>query len=401
MFDNTPLKGIRVLDVTRYASGPSCTSTLGELGADVWKVERPGHGDETRGFKPTAARGGESAYFHSMNRNKRSITLSYTKPEGRKVFLDLVKQVDVVVENNAPGAMKKYGLDYEELSKVNPELIMLSISGFGQKDSPYVKNLAYDGVVQAISGAFYTNGFPDQPVKMGIAFTDLMSGHYGVMGVLAALYERTISGKGQYIDVAMLDSGVATMEHHFQYYAFEGKPMPLYGNGHDSVCPTTTFDSSEGRNTIYISCSSDVLAARIADVIGRPEMKEDERYKKNINRVSNRAFIEGAINEFTAKHTRVELMKMFNDAGVPCCVVNDIPGAYHDPHMKERGTIVEMDHPVAGKVPAIASPIRLSRTPCRLDNVAPLLGSSNDFVYKEVLQMSDAELNALKSGEII
>lgn len=401
MFENTPLNGVRVLDFTRYASGPSCTSILGDLGADVWKVERPGRGDETRGFNPTASRGNESAYFHSMNRNKRSFTLNYTSPEVYDLILELVKKVDIVVENNAPGSMRRYGLDYETLSKVNPKLIMLSISGFGQKDSPYVKNLAFDGVVQAISGIFTTNGYPDSPVKVGIAFADLMAGHYGVMGVLAALYERNISGKGQYIDVAMLDAAVATMEHHFFTYAFDGKPLPRFGNGHDSVVPTNTFDSKDGSNSIYVSCSSDVLAARIADLIGRPELKEDPRYKYNIDRVANRDMVDEAVNQFTSQYTKEELIKMFNEVGVPCCVVNDIPSTFHDPHMKERGTIVEMEHPLAGKVIGISSPLHMSRNQTRLDNIGPVLGSSNSYIFKEILNMDDTAIQKLKDKGLI
>ena len=386
--------------LSRYASGPTCTQILGDLGADVWKVERPNGGEEARYLQPL--RNGESSYFHAMNRNKRSITLNYTKPEGKELFLALVKEVDVVVENNAPGAMKKYGLDYESLVKTNPTLIMASITGFGQKDSPYWRRPAYDGIIQAMSGLMSVNGYADRPgVKIGPSLADIMTGYYCTMGVLAALYERTISGQGQYIDVAMLDASVASLEHDIPAYAFTGVPMRRMGNGHEAVGCTNTYDTKDGPQSVYISCSSDKIANAIADVIGRSDLKGDERYASNSSRSNFRDYIDPIINAWTQQRTRTEIIALFDAAAIPSGPVNDIADVYHDPHLRSRDMIKVFDHPVAGELPLITSPIKMSRTPARADSPGPALGDGNQYVYEEVLKKSEADYQKLKEEKVI
>lgn len=249
MFENTCLKGLRVLDVTRFLAGPTTCQILSDLGADVWKIERVGVGDDGRTFAPFKE--GESGWYHAFNRNKRSITLDYTKPEGREVFYELVKQCDVLVENNAAGVMKKYHLDYESVIEHNPGIVYASISGYGQKDSPYVNFPAFDGVAQAFGGLIALNGREDQPgMKVGVGVIDLISGYMATIGVLGALYEREKSGKGQHIDTCMVDACLNFTENAVTYYSFTGESMARCGNGHPSIGLTGCFDTLEGKDKI-------------------------------------------------------------------------------------------------------------------------------------------------------
>lgn len=276
MFENTCLKGLRVLDVTRFLAGPTTCQILSDLGVDVWKIERPGVGDDGRTFAPFKE--GESGWYHAFNRNKRSITLNYTKPEGRELFYELVKQCDVLVENNAAGVMKKYGLDYESVVQYNPSVVYASISGYGQKDSPDVNFPAFDGVAQAFGGLISLNGKEDQPgMKVGVGVIDLISGYMATIGVLAALCEREKSGKGQHIDTCMVDACLNFTENAVTYYSFTGEDMPRCGNGHPSIGMTGCFDTLEGKDTFYMNISSDKFAWLILDAIGHPELKDDPR----------------------------------------------------------------------------------------------------------------------------
>lgn len=400
MYDNTILKGIRVLDLTRYASGPCCTQILGDMGADVWKVERPGSGDETRTFLPL--KDGESGYYHSYNRNKRSISLNYTKPEGRELLLELVKEVDVVVENNAYGVMEKYNIGYDVLSQINPTLIMGSISGFGQKNSPHLKKPAFDGVCQAMGGMISMTGYPEKSVKVGPCIVDNLAGIYCAMGILAALYERSISGKGQHVDVAMLDTCIANLEGAITAYGFTGHPMPRFGNGHPSVGCTGAYDTADGVNTIYMNCSSQKLADRIADAIGHPELKEDERFTSNSARQQNSAFLDSLINGYTSKLPREQVLKEFAEAGIPCGPVNNTEDVFNDPHGRMRGLIRDLDHPVVGKVSVTMTPICFSRTAIREDSTAaPAVGDNNEYVYQEILHKDTNTLTKLHEMNII
>ncbi|MDR1797518.1 MAG: CoA transferase [Clostridiales Family XIII bacterium] len=401
MFDNTCLKGVRVLDITRYASGPTCTMHLAGFGADVWKAERPGSGDETRTYEPT--RDGESSYFHAMNANKHSFTLNYTKPEGREIFLSLAAKVDVVVENTVAGVLERYGIAYDTLREINPALIMASISGFGQKDSPYTNKAAFDGMVQAMSGMMSVTGYPEQAgVKAGPALADIITGYFGAMGILAALYERTVSGKGQHIDAAMMDCMIASFEHFIPAYAFSGKPMHRIGNGHSAVGCTNSFDTLDGPGTVYISCSSDGIAHKIADAIGHPELKEDPRYATNGSRVEYRDFIDPIINDWTCRRTREQIAQAFDAVGIPNGPVNSIADVYHDPHVAQRGLIVKYRHAEKGtEIPLVRTPLKFSRTPVREDGPGPVLGDYNEYIYKDVLQLSSERIDDLRGKGII
>lgn len=400
MFENTCLKGLRVLDVTRFLAGPTTCQILSDLGADVWKIERPGVGDDGRTFAPFKE--GESGWYHAFNRNKRSITLNYTKPEGRELFYELVKQCDVLVENNAAGVMKKYGLDYESVAQYNPSIVYASISGYGQKDSPYVNFPAFDGVAQAFGGLISLNGKEDQPgMKVGVGVIDLISGYMATIGVLAALCEREKSGKGQHIDTCMVDACLNFTENAVTYYSFTGENMPRCGNGHPSIGMTGCFDTLEGKDTFYMNISSDKFAWLILDAIGHPELKDDPRCASNLTRRQNAEFLDALVNEYTSKLPRDEVIAQFQAMRIPCASVNTIADCFKEPHFQQRGEIVELEHPRVGKYAVTMTPFRMSRTPFRQPEPAQDLGQSNADVYHGILGRSLEDLGSLKEKGII
>ena len=398
-FDQTCLKGIRVIDISSYNSGPIAAQVLGDLGAEVWKIERVS-GDPTRTYGPFL--NSTSIYFQHLNRNKRSMTLNYAKPEGRALFCEIIKDADIVVENFLPGQLKKMGIDYETLAGINPRLIMVSISGYGQKDSPYVNRPSFDIIMQAFAGIVSVTGRPGEPgVKVGVSIMDEVSGYWGALGALAALFERTISGKGQQIDVAMADVGINLLEHYIPSYGLTGADSQRVGNGHALFAPVGGFDSKEGKDTFFISMANQKQAEIVADLIGHPELKTDPRWATPLSRAENRAWSEGLLNEFTRQHTRDENVEIFNRAGIPCAPVNKISDLYKEPHFRQREEIVELEHPTLGSVPLTVTPIRPSRTPLRVDSAGPLLGADNDFLYGEVLHKTAEEIAQLKADGII
>ena len=400
MFDNTCLKGIRVIDISSYNSGPIAAQILGDLGADVWKIERVGSGDPTRGYAPIVD--GVSLYFQQLNRNKRSMTMNYAKPEGRDMFYELIKDADVIIENFLPGQTKKFGIDYETLAEINPKIIMGSISGYGQKDSPYVNLPAYDIVAQAFAGLVSLTGRRgERGVKVGFPIVDEVSGYWCALGVLGALYERTISGKGQHIDVAMSDVGINLLEAWIPTYGMTGQLPELYGNGMATFAPVGGFDSKDGEENIFISLANQKQAEVLADLIGHPELKTDPRWASTGIRAQNREWADGLLNEFTRQHTRDENVEIFKKAGIPCSPVNTIKDLYEEPHYRQRKEIVEFKHPKLGNIPLTVSPIRPERTPLRTDAVGPELGADNEFHNKEVLKKTDAEIEAMKASGII
>lgn len=400
MNDSTCLKGIRVLDVTRFLAGPTTTQILSDMGAEIWKVERPGVGDDGRTFAPF--RNEESGWYHAFNRNKHSITLNYTKPEGRALFYELVKQCDILVENNAAGVMKKYQLDYDSVVQYNPRIVYASISGYGQKDSPYVNFPAFDGVAQAFGGLIAMNGRGDQPgIKMGPGVVDEISGYMCTIGVLAALYEREKSGKGQYIDTCMVDAALNFTENAVTYYSFTGENMPRYGNGHPSIGMTGCFDTLEGKDTFYMNISSDKFAMLILDAIGHPELKDDPRCATNKTRHDNTEYLSGLINEYTSQRPLKEVIAQFQAMRIPCAPVHNISDCFAEPHFQQRGEIVEVEHHRAGKYAVTMTPFRMSRTPFRTPTAAEDLGQSNKLVYCDALGHTEEELTALKEQGII
>lgn len=399
MFENTCLKGLRVLDISSYNSGPIAAQILGDLGADVLKIERVKGGDPTRSMGPFVK--GTSLYFQHLNRNKRGMTLNYATDEGREIFYELVKDTDVVIENFVAGQTTKLKIDYETLKAINPRLIMLSITGFGQKDSPYIHKPAFDIMSQAFSGIVAVTGRPGQAgVKAGPAIIDEMSGWWGALGVLAALYERSISGEGQQIDLSMVDCGINTLEHMITQYGMIGKVDGRLGNKHASAVPCGGYNSKDGDETFFLATASQKQFEALMDVIGRPDLKTDERSATSVARVENRDFVDQAINDFTSQYSRDEVLQMLDAANIPCSPVNTIPDLWNDPHFRERKEIVELDHPVLGKVPVTVTPFRPSRTPLRIATAAPDLGADSAAVLKE-LNKTDEEIAHLKESGII
>ncbi|NPV92703.1 MAG: CoA transferase [Firmicutes bacterium] len=394
----TTLAGIMVLDATRVVAGPFCGLILADLGAEVIKVEMPGTGDETRTGAPFL--NGESTYFHSINRNKKGITLNLSKPEAQKIFKELVKTADVVLENFTPGTMEGFGLGYEELSKINPRIVMASVSGFGQKNSPYVTKVAYDPIAQAMGGIASLNGYPDgPPTKVGVALGDISAALYTTVGICAALYERGVSGTGQHIDVAMTDSIFSILEHAVLRYTASGNVAGRIGNRHPALSPYNFYETSNG--WVAVGTASNSVANRLADAIGKPELKDDPRYSSNVERLKNAAYLEPLIKDWMIERTKEEVIELFNEHDVPIGPIYAIDEAVKDPHFMQRGMLVEVEHPTAGTMKLVGPTIKFSKTPSKVDKAGPMLGQHNDEVFKGILRMTDEELNRLKEAKVI
>ena len=398
MYENTCLKGIRVLDISNYNSGPIAGQVLGDLGADVIKIERK-TGDPTRNYGPFV--NGESIYYQHLNRNKRGMTLNFTKPAGKKVFLELVKGADVVIENFMAGKMKQYGLGYEDLKAVNPGIILLSITGYGQSDSPYLNRAAFDITTQAFSGLVSLTGPAGEAgVKVGPPVCDQMSGYWGALGVLAALFERSISGEGQHIDLAMADVGANSLEHWIPAYGLTGAEPVRCGNRWPGSAPTGGYDTLDGKDTVFISVANNKQAEKIAELIGHPELIGSDVYATADIRGKNADYINDLVNSFTSAHSRDEIVGLFSEAGIPCAPVNTVKDIYNDPHFRQRKEIVELDHPVIGKVPVTVTPFRPLRTPLNMVSAGPVLGADTDTILKDI-GLDDAEIAELRDSDII
>lgn len=400
MYNDTCLKGLRVLDLSSYNSGPIAAQILGDLGADVWKIERVKGGDPTRNMGPFV--NGTSLYYQHLNRNKKGLTLNYATEEGRNLFYEMTKDADVIVENFVAGKTKQLGIDYETLKKINPRIIYASITGFGQKDSPYIHKPAFDIMSQAFSGIVAVTGRPGEAgVKAGPAIIDEMSGWWCALGILAALYERSISGEGQHIDVSMVDCGINTLEHMITQYGVTGQIDGRLGNKHANSVPCGGYNTKDGEETFFMAVANQKQIDSLLDVIGHPELKTDERLASPSARVQNREFVDNLVNEFTSQYTRDEVLSMLEKANIPCAPVNTIPDLWNEPHFRERKEIVELDHPDIGKVPVTVTPFRPSRTPLRIASAGPRLGADNHEILKNYLSKTDKEIADLKEKGII
>ncbi len=391
------LNKIKVLDITRVLSGPFCASILADLGAEVIKIEMPDVGDESRTGAPFIK--GESTYFHAINRNKKGITLSLKKPEGQKIFRELAKTADVVIENFTPGTMKEFGVDYETLSKLNPRIIMASISGFGQKDSPYVTKVAYDPIAQGMGGIASINGYPDgPPTKVGVPLGDLAAALWCAIGVCGALYERSVSGKGQHVDVAMADGIFSILEHAILRYTASGQVGGRIGNCHPTLAPYNFYHAKDG--WVALATASNSVAHRLADAIGRSDMKDDPRFASNQTRTQNGAWVDAAINAYVSQYTKAELIEQFDKKDVPIGPIYTIDEAVNDPHYTQRGMLVDVEHAVAGTMKVVGPTVKFSRTPGKVDKPGPMLGEHNEEVLKG-LGMSDDDLKRLRESKVI
>jgi crotonobetainyl-CoA:carnitine CoA-transferase CaiB-like acyl-CoA transferase len=392
------LAHLRVLDLSRVLAGPWASQVLADLGAEVIKVERPGTGDDTRAWGPPYL-AGESAYFISTNRGKKSITVDLSRPEGQEIVRRLAARSDALLENFKAGALERYGLGYAQLAPLNPRLVYCSISGFGQT-GPYRDRAGYDFLVQGMGGLMSLTGEPEGvPMKAGVAITDILTGMYAATAILAALTHRDRTGRGQHIDLALLDVQVAMLANQAENFLVTGRPPERMGNAHPSIVPYRAFAARDGH--IVVAVGNDGQFARLCAVAGRPELASDARFATNAARVRNREELEPLLAAIIAQRPRQEWIASLEAAGVPCGPINDLAQVFADPQVRQRGLQVEAPHPLAGTVPMVRSPLRLSETPARSDVPPPLLGQHTFEVLKEVLQMSSAEIEALRAGGVI
>jgi len=386
-----PLSHIRVLDLSRVMAGPWATQLLADLGADVIKVERPGVGDDTRGWGPPflhdrdGKQTDESGYFLCTNRAKRSLTLDLTKPRGHDIVRALAARADIVVENFKVGTLARYGLTYEDLSKLNPRLIYCSITGFGQT-GPRKDSVAYDFMIQAMGGLMSITGEADDrpgggPQKVGVPVLDLMTGMYAAVAVLAALARREVTGRGDYIDLAMLDVQAAMLANQAMNYLLTGRTPRRYGNGHPNIMPQQVFKCRDG--DMVLAVGNDGQYAKLCEVLGRPELR-DPRFAKNAGRVEHRDELLRLLAAIFAEWNRADLLSTLERAGVPSGPINTIPEALADPQIKHRGTLVDVPHPVVGTLKQVANPMRFTAAPITYDRPPPGLSAHTMEILQEL-----------------
>ncbi|NUS71055.1 MAG: CoA transferase [Ensifer adhaerens] len=384
----TPLKGIRVLELARILAGPWIGQTLADLGADVIKVESPA-GDDTRTWGPpfVAGEGGEkldAAYFHACNRGKRSVVLDFTTEEGQEAVRRLAAQSDVLLENFKVGGLTKYGLDYESLKKINPRLIYCSVTGFGQ-DGPYAHRAGYDYIVQGMSGIMDLTGEPDrEPQKIGVAFADIFTGLYGVIAVQAALAQRERTGKGQQIDMALLDCMTGVLANQALNFLVSGKAPRRLGNAHPNIAPYQVFPTSDGH--LIVAVGNDRQFVKFCSLLGRSDLASDERYLTNALRVQNRDTLTPELAAETAKIERDTLLKLLEDASVPGGPINTVADVFADPQVEHRQMRVDTPHfgAAAGTSPGVRTPIRFSAAELALERGVPRLGEHTAEVLAEI-----------------
>ncbi|MBV8521097.1 MAG: CoA transferase [Acetobacteraceae bacterium] len=396
-----PLKGLKIFDLTRVLAGPTCVQMLADLGADVIKIEKPGAGDDTRGFAPPFMPGTkESAYFVGTNRNKRSVTLDIAKPEGQAIALELIAQSDVLAENFKVGALAKYGLGYAQLKDRFPGLIYCSITGFGQT-GPYAPRPGYDSLVQAMGGIMSLTGDPDgAPQKVGVPIADVFAGLYGCIGILAALQHKRDTGRGQHIDIGMLDTHCAWLVNQAMNYLATGENPPRLGNQHPNIVPYQVFPTSDGY--VMLSIGNDPTFARFCNEFGLEALLSDPRYATNAARVQNRQRVTETLTPVMKQHPTHWWVERLEALKIGCGPINTLKEVFADPQVQARAIVVEMPHPVAPEgVKVIANPVRLSETPPDYRLPPPLLGQHTEDVLRERLGYSDARLAELREKSII
>ena len=392
------LEGIRVLDLTRALAGPFCTLMLGDNGADIIKIEIPGTGDDTRHWGPPFIQD-ESAYFLSINRNKRSLTLNLRDPQAKEVFLKLAKDADVVVENFTPGVMERFGLGYEEVKAANSTIIYCSISGFGQ-GGPYRGRSAYDQIMQGMGGLMSITGEPDgEPQKIGIAVTDIGSGMWSAFAIMAAIHHRHEHGEGQYIDVSMLDAQVAWLTYQAGTYFANGTPPKRLGAAHPTLVPYQAFPCQDGK-LLNLAVGSERIWDRFCEAIERDDLKDNPDFATNADRVRNRGTLVPLLQEVFNKRPVLEWVDSLNAASVPAGPINDLADVFSDPQVLSRDMYQEMPHPTLGSIKQTGLPIKFSRTPGGLDRHPPLLGEHNSEILAE-LGYSEEEIQEMREGSVI
>jgi crotonobetainyl-CoA:carnitine CoA-transferase CaiB-like acyl-CoA transferase len=400
---------IRVLDLSRVLAGPWCSQNLADLGADIIKIERPGVGDDTRAWGPPYAKDAdgadttEAAYYLAANRGKRSVTVDIASAEGQAIIRELALQADVVLENYKVGQLKRYGLDYDSLKALKPDLVYCSVTGFGQ-DGPYAHRAGYDFLIQGMGGLMSVTGERDDlpgggPQKAGVALTDLMTGMYATVAVLAALTHRDRTGQGQHIDMALLDTQVAMLANVGSNYLNSGKPPKRWGNAHANIVPYQTFACADGY--IIVATGNDGQYQKFVEAGQRPDLAADPRFATNPQRVQQRDVLVPLLAEMVKTRTREQWIADLEAVGVPCGPINDIGEVFENPQVKARGVAIDMDHPTAGKVKLVRSPMKLSVTPAEAQLPPPLLGQHTDEVLRELLGRSDTDIAALRAKGVL
>lgn len=391
------LEGVRVLDLTRVLAGPYCTMMLADLGAEVVKIEQPVLGDDSRRFGPFV--NGESAYYMNLNRNKKGVTLNL-KGEGKALFLRLVRQADVVVENYRPGTMEKLGLGYDVLHKANPRLVYCSISGFGHT-GPYRNRPGYDIIAQAMGGLMSTTGWEGgEPTRSGTAMGDVLAGLSAAIAILAALRQAERTGEGQEVDIALVDSVISSLEIINQIYLAEGRVPARIGNRYESCYPYDSFRTQDG--SIVIGAANDKLWQLTCKVMQRPDLAAEPRFATNPQRVALHAAVKPEVEAWTMTQTARQAVEKLLTAGVPAAPINTIDKIVRDEHFAQaRAMFVEVDHPKAGRTTVTGSQLKLSRSPAAQYAPAPLLGQHNAAVYGALLGLSAPELDALKNAGVL
>jgi formyl-CoA transferase len=402
------LEHLRVLDMSRVLAGPYLAQNLADFGAEVIKIERPHHGDETRSFPPylkdeAGAATDDSAYFMSINRGKRSVTVDISKPEGQALIRKLAAQSDVLIENYKVGDLKRYGLDYESIKAVNPKIIYCSITGFGQT-GPYSDRPGYDYIFQAMSGLMSLTGERDDlpgggPAKVGLAICDVITGIYSSFAVMTALAYRNETGDGQHIDMSLLDVTIAAISHINMNYLIGGIIPKRMGTAHPSIVPYQVFKAADGQ--MVVAVGNDVQFAKLCGILGRNDLPQDDRFKTNVTRVAHRDDLIPSLQEAFALKPVKEWVDSLTAIGVPCGPINNLKQVFDDMHVQARGMRVEIPHPRVGSLPVLANPARLSATPASYDRPPPQLGEHTREVLSEVLGLSAQDIESLAQAGII
>lgn len=393
-----PLEHIKVLDFTRVLAGPYCTMILANMGAEVIKVERPGSGDDSRDFGPFM--NGQSAYFVSINRGKKSISLNLKSPKTIELVKELVKEVDIVAENFRPGTMEKLGIGYDELKKVNPKLIFATMSGFGQT-GPYSRRPAYDMVVQGMGGIMSITGEEGgDPVRVGTSVGDITAGMFGTIGILSALVDREISGEGRMVDVAMFDGQLAILENAISRYTATGEiPKPL-GARHPSIAPFEAYKTKD--SYVIIACGNDALWEKFCKLTGREDLLAMDIFKTNPDRVKNVRKLKEYMTEIFGQKTTAEWDEYLNKNGVPCSAINSVDKLFSDPQVEARKMLVEVEQPGVGKIKIAGNPIKLSGLEEEIPkDPAPEIGEHNELVLKQYLGYTDEQIAELKKDKVL